>query len=140
MYGAGKLDILKMMQVNSMIFGKEICEIIDAKEAWIIRYFEKQLYHLLNNSALEKSKYVTLSGNGWNGVTDVLFEGFNLDLKQCSEIGNFIISRVTYERSSCRLKLDESDSMLVISYIDKTTSGSLFDVIEDGGKHERNKN
>ena len=44
-------DLLRMMQTNHKIFGKEILQIKDATDEWLIKYFKSALLGLLDYRA-----------------------------------------------------------------------------------------
>lgn len=112
-----KEDLLKMMQVNHEIFGDEILQIENAKEEWLIKYFEKQLGKILDWEILGNSPYGFIDADGW-GVRDsgLKSEGFGLSIHQCIKIFDYIYGRVRPNRYG-GVDLHWTDSVVVLNYI-----------------------
>lgn len=112
-----KEGLLKMMQANDDIFGKEILQIKDTDEEWLIRYFEKQLGKILHWEILGNSSYGFIDADGW-GVRDsgLKPEGFGLNLHQCIKIFEYICGRVRPNNYG-GVALHWTDSVVILNYI-----------------------
>lgn len=114
-------ELLKMMQVNSAIFGDEITHIKDADDEYLINYFEKALVKLFPAYSFCKSKYCVCEYGGMGAdviAENLIKDGFGLTKEQCVEIGNFIIERCCMNRYTNKMKLHEYDTKIVLNYIE----------------------
>ena len=113
-------DFLKMMQVNSDLYGDEISHITGADEAWLIRYFENRLVKLFPPYSFIKSKYCEAIYEGKGDLKEerLVEGGFGLSVKQCVEIGNFIACRYHIDWLFKTPQFSELTTTVVLNYIE----------------------
>ena len=113
-------DFLKMMQVNSTLYGDEITHITGADDAWLINYFENRLVKLFPPYSFMKSKYCQVIYEGKGDVKEerLIDGGFGLSVKQCVEIGNFIACRYHIDWLFKKPEFSELTTVVVLNYIE----------------------
>lgn len=128
-------QILKMMQTNFEIFGNEILQIKDADDDWLINYFEKRLYEILDCWVLMASDYSKIYMDGWGLTHDKSeYKKFNLNTKQCVKLFEYIYPRY-YIRNS-KVCLNKFDSEIILNYIDKGYNLNCYKLVYYGNKKE----
>lgn len=86
--------MINLLKSNCEMYGEEILEIQAASDKWLIKYFEDQLYSMLDFWAILGTKYSKFNINGYGSAEPRSnYERFNLNLKQCKEIHSFIEKR-----------------------------------------------
>lgn len=64
-------DLLRMMQTNHKIFGKEILQIKDATDEWLIKYFKSALLGLLDYRAKASCKLFNVEASRFGGIESI---------------------------------------------------------------------
>ena len=123
-------DLLRMMQTNHKIFGKEILQIKDATDEWIIKYFESVLLGLLHYRAKASCTLFNIEASRFGGIESITPKKIELTKEQCAEIGNYLLKGVVMrDMYSGEPKINEWDSEIILNYIEKgysfTTSYKL---------------
>lgn len=113
-------DFLKMMQVNSDLYGDKITHIAGADDRYLIDYFEHRLVKLFPPYSFMKSKYCEVIYEGQGDVKEerLVEGGFGLSVKQCIDIGNYIVGRYHLDWFDKRPELSEFDTVVVLNYIE----------------------
>ena len=113
-------NFLKMMQVNSDLYGDEITHITGVDDIWLIHYFEQRLVKLFPPYSFIKSKYCEVIYEGKGDVKEerLVEGGFGLSVKQCVEIGNYIACHYHFAWLDKSPKLSQLDTVVVLNYIE----------------------
>lgn len=124
-------ELLKMMQANHEIFGDEILEIESAKDEWLIKYFEKKLYKMLEPFTLLSSKYSKTELDGWGrSYSKSNYKKFNLTATQCIRLFEFIYPNHYIKND--KVCLNKWDSQIILNYIDKGYSLDCYKLVYTG--------
>ncbi len=113
-------DFLKMMQVNSELYGDAITHITGADDQYLINYFERRLVNLFPPYSFIKSKYCEVIYGGQGDVEEerLIEGGFGLSVKRCVDIGNYIACRYHLDWLDKNPELSELDTVVVLNYIE----------------------
>lgn len=116
-------DLLKMMQINHKIFGKEITKISGATDEWLISYFKSCLFGLLDYRAKASSTLFRVEASRFGGIESVTPKKIELTKEQCAEIGNHLLTGIVMrDIQSGELKINKWDSAIILNYIEKSDS------------------
>ena len=113
-------DLLRMMQTNHKIFGKEILQIKDATDEWIIKYFKSALFGLLDYRAKASCKLFNVEASQFGGIESITPKKIDLTKEQCAEIGNHLLTGIVMrDMYSGQPKINQWDSEIILNYIEK---------------------
>lgn len=116
-------DLLKMMQINNEIFGKEILQIKDATDEWLVEYFKSALFRLLDYRAKISSKLFNVKASRFGGIESITPKNIELTKTQCAEIGNHLLRGVVMrDLHSGEPTINEWDSQIILNYIENGVS------------------
>lgn len=125
-------DLLRMMQTNHEIFGKEILEIKDASDEWLIKYFKKALFGVLDSGAMAGCKLFNVEASRFGGIESITPKKIELTKEQCAEIGNHLLTGIVMrDMYSGQPKINKWDSEIILNYIEKGYSFmSLYKLVK----------
>ena len=113
-------DLLRMMQTNHKIFGKEILEIKDATDKWLIKYFKSALFRLLDYRAKASSELFIVEASQFGGIESITPKKIDLTKAQCTEIGNYLLTGIVMQDMySGQPEINKWDSEIILNYIEK---------------------
>lgn len=113
-------DLLRMMQTNHKIFGKEILEIKDATDKWLVKYFKSALFGILDYRAKASCKLFNVEASRFGGIESITPKEIELTKEQCAEIGNHLLTGIVMrDMYSGQPKINQWDSEIILNYIEK---------------------
>lgn len=113
-------DLLRMMQTNYKIFGKEILQIKDATDEWLIKYFKSALFGLLDYRAKASCKLFDVESSRFGGIESITPKKIDLTKEQCAEIGNHLLTGIVMrDMHNGQPKINKWDSEIILNYIEK---------------------
>lgn len=113
-------DLLIMMQTNHKIFGKEILEIKDATDEWLVKYFKSALFGLLDYRAKASCKLFNIDASRFGGIESITPKRIELTKEQCAEIGNHLLTGIVMrDMYSGKTTINQWDSEIILNYIEK---------------------
>ena len=113
-------DLLRMMQTNHKIFGKEILQIKDATDEWLVRYFKRALLGLLDYRAKASSKLFNVEASRFGGIESITPKKVELTKEKCAEIGNHLLTGIVMrDMDSGKPTINRWDSEIILNYIEK---------------------
>ena len=110
-------NLLKLIKLNSVIYGTELFGIVSVKEEYIINYFENKLSKLLDEDIFIDTKYAGCSVCNGNLDTVWLNKSFGLTLEQCFEIIDYVNMNIAFTRYG-RPFLSWTSSVVILNYIE----------------------
>lgn len=129
-------DLLRMMQTNYKIFGKEILQIKDATDEWLIKYFKSALFGLLDYRAKAGCKLFDVEASRFGGIESITPKKIDLTKEQCAEIGNHILTGIVMrDMYNGQPKINKWDSEIILNYIEKGYSFiSQYKLVKGGAE------